>query len=80
MIMGMECVPELKIDQAQLVDLDQEYRSVDTLEVMTTQANVFDQPQDSGPRCVENPQISSRFTRPSLMARRTPSPASFSLP
>ena len=38
MVIGMECVPELKINSAQIRGLDQEYRSVSTLEVITVRA------------------------------------------
>ena len=38
MVMGMECVPELKINSAQIRGLDQEHWSVSTLEVITVRA------------------------------------------
>ena len=47
--MGVECVPELKINRAQTEILDQDSRSLDALEVMTAFSQI-DQGWDSGPR------------------------------
>jgi len=81
MIVGMECVPELKVDNlSQIGTLSRGGRSVSTLEVMTISASELRHQSNSEFRNEMNIQRSSRFTSPSAMARRTPSPASFSLP
>jgi len=43
MIMGMECVPQLKINLTQIGVLNQECLNVSTLEVMTIRARAIDQ-------------------------------------
>lgn len=47
MIMGVECVPELKIGLVQIGIYKENHRRVETLEVMTVQANGFDQRRGS---------------------------------